>query len=314
LDRRSLYGLALDLSTLAVLRLTERYLVSGEAVPMESPVDLVLKEVELLLEDRYRLEEVLDKRKVRKACFDIVHLSGVPVIVGKVCGEGGLETIGSVFTDRRASILFLVSYGLSEFDHVMERLGVETADVRAECRRLLVQDPDPTSGRVSEEVIESWVEAGFEVRVVREDVRKGFGVHTKAYYTDNIMTITSANLTVKGLERLRDCGEIVISMVSDLKAPVAILESDPLGLATVASANVHASVLYQFLTAPTEVYDERKDEHGFCEEYGGYLPGHDHEGIHRLYRDLKAGLRRYLREGAPSLLWWLEPEPSTTSP
>jgi hypothetical protein len=173
---------------------------------------------------------------------------------------------------------------------------VDPGEIRAECRRLLVQEME-YEGRVhpSEEAIESWVEAGFEVRVVG---RKRLGVHFTVCYTDNVMVITSANLTGAGLDRLRECGEVVVSMVSDLKAPVGILESDPFGFATVTSANVHASVLYEFLTEPDRVYGDRLPEHG---------------GLKRLYRDLRKALRRYLREGCPSMLWWLGPEPGTTS-
>jgi hypothetical protein len=64
----------------------------------------------------------------------------------------------------------------------------------------------------------------------------------------------------------------------------------------VVGANVHAGVLHEFLTAPDQVYD-------------GRLP--EHAGLRCLYRDLRAGLEWYLREGCPEMLWWVEPEPRT---
>ncbi|WP_456484284.1 hypothetical protein [Methanopyrus kandleri] len=84
-------------------------------------------------------------------------------------------------------------------------------------------------GRVhpSEEVIESWVEAGFEVRVVGREKFEEKCVHFKACYTDNVMAITSANMTTAGLERLRECSELVVPLVMDVKAPVALLEYEP---------------------------------------------------------------------------------------
>ncbi len=87
--------------------------------------------------------------------------------------------------------------------------------------------PRPHLGQGERGSLESRAEVRPEVRVAREDVRRGLGVHTKARYTDNIMAITSANTTAKGLKRPRNRGEIVVSMVSDPKAPVAIPESDP---------------------------------------------------------------------------------------
>jgi hypothetical protein len=204
-----------------------------------------------------------------------------------------------VFTDPDASVLFITSYGLDGFEDVMEELGVDPEEIRAECRRLLVWD----DGAVGEE---SWVEAGFEVRVIGRDKAED-DVGLKVCYTDNVMAITSANMTTAGLERLRECREFVVPVVMDVKAPITLLESDPLGFATTVGANAHAITLYKFLTEPDLVRDRREEEYGYCGEYGGYLPEHD--GLERMYRDLRAGLEWYLREGCPEMLWWAEPEP-----
>lgn len=95
----------------------------------------------------------------------------------------------------------------------------------------------------------------------------------------------------------------------DVKAPVALLEYEPLGFAAVVGANVHAGVLHEFLTRSDRVYDRRSSYRNFYEEYGGYLP--ECEGLRHLYRELRAGLEWYLREGCPEMLWWVEPEPQT---
>jgi len=80
------------------------------------------------------------------------------------------------FTDTWASVLFLTSYGLGKFDLVMEKLDVNPKGIRAEYQHLLVQEYKDEYGRVHpSEVIESWVEAGFEVRVVREGIWGGGG-------------------------------------------------------------------------------------------------------------------------------------------
>ena len=161
---------------------------------MKSPIDLVPEEVKPPLKDGYRP----DGSGQDGSRFDIVHPSGAPTIVGKVCGQGGPKTAGSAFTDRRASTPSRPRTDRAEPRDGEARRGARR--LRAECRRPPVQDPDPTSGRVSEEVIESRAEVRPEVRVAREDVRRGLGVHTKARYTDNIMAITSANTTAKGLK------------------------------------------------------------------------------------------------------------------
>ncbi|WP_226988631.1 hypothetical protein [Methanopyrus kandleri] len=103
-------------------------------------------------------------------------------------------------------------------------------------------------------------------------------------------------MTNVSLERLRECREFVAPVVMDVKAPVALLEYEPLGFAAMVGANAHAVVLREFLTEPDRVY-------------GGYLP--ECEGLRHLYRELRAGLEWYLREGCPEMLWWVEPEPRT---
>lgn len=311
MDERSLSGLALDVTTLAVLRLVKRYLVPEDDALIdtldESPSELVLGEVRGLFE-RYGLEDLVREKELLKACFEVLRLPGVPVRVGGACGKAGLETLRRVFTDPNASVLFIASYGLDGFEDVMEKLSVDPKDIRAKCRRLLVQEME-YGGRVhpSEEEIESWVEAGFEVRVVGREKFEEKGVHFKVCYTDNVMAITSASMTIAGLERLRECREFVVPVVMDVKAPITLLESDPLGFATTVGANAHAIALYKFLTEPDLVRDRREGEYGYCGEYGGYLPEHD--GLERMYRDLRAGLEWYLREGCPEMLWWAEPEP-----
>ncbi len=272
------FGLALDVCTLAVLRLVRRYLVSGKGVPFRGPVELVLGEVEGLVE-RYGLGEVVDGEDLLEACSGIVHSSAVPVNVGRTRGEAGLEVIGDVIADRRASVLFVVTDGVDEFDLVMEELGIAPRDVRARARRLLVW------GDVDEDGLSSWAEEGFEVAVAR-----GEGPGLNLCYTDNVMAIASVGLTRRGLDGLRRGEGVVTAIVSNMKAPVDVLTHDPLGFTTVASFNLHTTALHDFL-------------HG--RPHGSEEPLPEHE---RLRRDLREELRRYLHEGPPHLLWWLGPE------
>ncbi|WP_226988630.1 hypothetical protein [Methanopyrus kandleri] len=164
MDVRSLYGLALDVTTLAVLELVKRYPASGEKLPEDrNSVELVLWEVKDLFR-RFELGRLVDEEEFLEACFEVLRLPGVPVRVGGACEEAGLETLRNVFTDPDASVLFITSRGLDVFEDVMDGLGMDPKDVRAECRRLLVRD----DGAVGEDAIESWVEAGFEVRVITD--------------------------------------------------------------------------------------------------------------------------------------------------
>lgn len=125
MDVRSLYGLALDVTTLAVLELVKRYPASGEKLPEDrNSVELVLWEVKDLFR-RFELGRLVDEEEFLEACFEVLRLPGVPVRVGGACEEAGLETLRNVFTDPDASVLFITSRGLDVFEDVMDGLGMD---------------------------------------------------------------------------------------------------------------------------------------------------------------------------------------------
>ena len=155
------------------------------------------EEVKPPLEDGYRPEGSGQE----ESRFDTVHPSGAPTIVGKVCGQGGPKTAGSAFTDRRASTPFPASYGPSGTTRWRGLTRSQTAPGRVP-KATGSGSPDPTSGRVNEETIESRAEVGPEVRVSRSLGRpEGARRPHQARYTD-IVAITSANPTAKGLKRI----------------------------------------------------------------------------------------------------------------
>ena len=120
--------------------------------------------------------EVVGRKDFLEACFDVVHPSGVPVIVGRTYEEGSRDPSGGFHGHLGLGAL----PDLLRAGRVRPRdgeAGRESEGIRAEYQHLLVQEYEDEYGRVhpSEDVIESWVEAGFEVRVVREGIRGGGG-------------------------------------------------------------------------------------------------------------------------------------------